>query len=160
MELAEILAELPEDVLYSAEHDMWVRREGEEVVVGANRFVVAHGQFMLFYPRPCEVPVMRDKSLGVMETAKTAVAIGCPVSCVIVAANEAVQNDIGVVIRDPYGAGWLYRLRPIAWDEDSMFLMSASEYREWLAQHSKERLRKPDPQHHEMPPIDPQNISY
>ena len=160
MELAEILAELPEDVLYSAEHDMWVRREGEEVVVGANRFVVAHGQFMLFYPRPCEVPVMRDKSLGVMETAKTAVAIGCPVSCVIVAANEAVQNDIGVVIRDPYGAGWLYRLRPIAWDEDSMFLMSASEYREWLAQHSKERLREPDPQHHEMPPIDPQNISY
>ena len=103
---------------------------------------------------------MRDKSLGVTETAKTAVAIGCPVSCVIVAANEAVQNDIGVVIRDPYGAGWLYRLRPIAWDEDSMFLMSASEYREWLAQHSKERLRKPDPQHHEMPPIDPQNISY
>ena len=105
------------------EHDLWVRQEDEEVVVGANRFVVAHGQFMVFYPRPCEIPVMREKSLGVMETAKTAVAISCPLSCVIVETNQAVQNDIQVVIDDPYRAGWLYRLRPIAWEEESSLLM-------------------------------------
>jgi hypothetical protein len=50
MELAQILAELPNDYLYAAEQDLWVRQEGQEVVVGANRFVTHHGQFMLFYP--------------------------------------------------------------------------------------------------------------
>ena len=103
MELAQILAELPNDYLYAAEQDLWVRQEGQEVVVGANRFVTHHGQFMLFYPRPCEIPVMRDKSLGVMETAKTAVAITCPLSCVIVATNPEAQRDIDIVVRDPYG---------------------------------------------------------
>lgn len=160
MDLAQILAELPEDILYAPKEDLWVRHEGEEVVVGANRFVVEHGQFMLFYPRPCEIPVMRGKSLGVMETAKTAVAIECPLSCVIVEANPAVQNNIDVVVQDPYGEGWLYRLRPIAWEEESPLLMNVGQYRDWLGRHSAERLRNPDPQHHELPPIDPMNISY
>ena len=103
---------------------------------------------------------MREKSLGVMETAKTAVAISCPLSCVIVETNQAVQNDIQVVIDDPYGAGWLYRLRPIAWEEESSLLMPVEAYRKWLTEHCTQRLRKPDPQKYEMPPIDPQNISY
>ncbi|MBU3720277.1 MAG: hypothetical protein FGM22_05880 [Burkholderiaceae bacterium] len=160
MELEQILAELPADCLYAAEQDLWIRQEGEEVVVGAIRFVVEHGQFMLFYPRPCEVPVMRDRSLGVMETAKTAVAISCPLSCTIIETNQAVQMDISVVTQDPYGAGWLYRLKPMAWEEESSFLMGVDEYRSWLVAHHRERLRPPNPQHHELPPIDPQNISY
>ena len=160
MELAQILAELPEDCLYAAEQDLWIRRDGEDVVVGAVRFVVEHGQFMVFYPRPCEIPVMRDRSLGVMETAKTAVAISCPLSCTIVETNQAAQSDINIVAQDPYGAGWLYRLHPMAWEEESPFLMQVAEYREWLAAHHRERLRAPEPQHFELPPIDPQNISY
>jgi len=129
MELAQILAELPEDCLYAAEQDLWLRPEGDEVVVGAVRFVVAHGDFMLFYPRPCEIPVMRERSLGVMETAKTAVAITCPISCTIVETNQAAQQNIDVVTQDPYGAGWLYRLKPMAWQDESMFLMGVKEYR-------------------------------
>ena len=160
MELAEILAELPEDCLYSAEHDLWVRREGDEVVVGAVRFIIHHGQFMLFYPRQCEIPVMREKSLGVMETAKTAVAISCPLSCVISATNSDAQKNIDVVINDPYGAGWLYRLRPTDWDRESMLLMDVHQYREWLSQNSTTRLRPPNPQHSELPPIDPMHLSY
>jgi glycine cleavage system H protein len=160
MQLEEILAELPPDLLYAPEQDLWVRPEGEEVVVGANRFVVAHGQFMLFYPRPCEIPVMRERSLGVMETVKTAVAIECPLSCVIVDTNQEAQKDISVVINDPYGAGWLYRLRPIAWEEESATLMTADRYREWLSQHSSQRLRAPDRHKVELPPIDPLHLSY
>jgi len=130
MELAQILAELPEDCLYAAEQDLWLRPEGDEVVVGAVRFVVAHGDFMLFYPRPCEIPVMRERSLGVMETAKTAVAITCPISCTIIETNQAAQQNIDVV------------------------------YREWLSAHHHERLRPVEQRHEELPPIDPQNVSY
>ncbi|NCV87559.1 MAG: hypothetical protein EBW14_17235 [Oxalobacteraceae bacterium] len=121
MELAQILAELPEDCLYAAEQDLWLRPEADEVVVGAVRFVVAHGDFMLFYPRPCE---------------------------------------IDVVIQDPYGAGWLYRLKPMAWQDESMFLMGVKEYRDWLSAHHHERLRPVEQRHEELPPIDPQNVSY
>jgi len=160
MELAQILAELPNDYLYAAEQDLWIRQEGQEVVVGANRFVTHHGQFMLFYPRPCEIPVMRDKSLGVMETAKTAVAITCPLSCVIIETNPEAQRDIDIVVRDPYGEGWLYRLRPTAWEEESAKLMTVAQYREWLQCNCETRLTAPDPQKFELPDIDPQNISY
>jgi glycine cleavage system H protein len=160
MELAQILAELPEDCLYAAEQDLWLRPEADEVVVGAVRFVVAHGDFMLFYPRPCEIPVMRERSLGVMETAKTAVAITCPISCTIIETNQAAQQNIDVVIQDPYGAGWLYRLKPMAWQDESMFLMGVKEYRDWLSAHHHERLRPVEQRHEELPPIDPQNVSY
>lgn len=160
MELKDILAELPEDRLYAAEQDLWVRQEENLVVVGANRFVTHHGQFMLFYPRPCEIPVMKGRSLGVMETAKTAVAIEAPISCVIVETNQLVQNNVDVAVNDPYGEGWLYKLAPNCWEEDCAGLMTVGQYREWLSNNSATRLKPPNPHKYELPPINPLDISY
>lgn len=161
MELSEILAELPEDRLYAAECDLWLKTEEDGLVtVGANRFVTHHGQFMLFYPRPCETPVMKGRSLGVMETAKTAVAIEAPISCEIVQTNQSVQANVDVAIADPYGQGWLYKIRPSAWDEDQLGLMTVAQYRDWLSSNNGSRLRPPDPHKYELPEINPQDLSY
>jgi hypothetical protein len=79
---------------------------------------------------------------------------------VIIETNPEAQRDIDVVVRDPYGEGWLYRLRPTAWQEESAKLMTVAQYREWLQCNCETRLTAPDPQKFELPDIDPQNISY
>jgi glycine cleavage system H protein len=86
---------------------------------------------MLFTPRQPGAEVQRDWSLGVMETAKTAVAIHAPVSARVVAFNPAVVEDVGLVARDPYGAGWLFRVQPLAWAEERPALLDAASYAGW-----------------------------
>jgi glycine cleavage system H protein len=128
------LDRLPADRLYAPEQDMWVQPLAEgRVRVGSTHLVASHGQFMLFTPRPLDTPVARDRSLGVMETAKTAVAIHAPISGVIRAINEAAEAKIERVSADPYGAGWLFELEPTAWDTERGDLLALPAYRAWLA---------------------------
>lgn len=131
----EDLQRLPTDRLYAPEQDMWVRFEADgTATLGAVHLAALHGQFMFFAPRPPGSEIVRDRSLGVMETAKTAVAIHAPLSCTIVAANAEVERDAALVARDPYGAGWLFRVRPTVAQERAT-LLDAQAYRAWAATH-------------------------
>ncbi len=56
--------------------------------------------------------------MGVMETGKTAVAIHAPLSCRIIEANSSAVDNIHLIITDPYGAGWLFRVEPTALDTE------------------------------------------
>jgi len=141
-----MLDQLAIDVLYAPEQDMWVRFDADgRARVGATHLVSAHGQFMLFTPRPAGSTIERDRSMGVMETAKTAVAIHAPLSCRIVEANSAAVDNIHLIITDPYGAGWLFTVEPTALDTERAELMDVTAYREWLQPRLAEKL---------VPPID------
>ena len=141
---AEVLAQLAPGVLYAAEQDMWVRQQPDGMLqVGATHIVAAHGQFMLFTPRPEGTQVVRDQSLGVMETAKTAVAIHAPVSGRLREANAAVVADVDLVTREPYGAGWLFVLQPTNWDAERGMLLDAAAYADWLAPRLAQKLAGP-----------------
>jgi glycine cleavage system H protein len=139
-----VLDGLAPDVLYAPEQDMWVRfDENGTARVGATHLVSQHGQFMLFTPRPAGTEVGRDRSLGVMETAKTAVAIHAPLSCRIIEANPAAIDNIHFVITDPYGQGWLFRVQPTALDEERATLLDAAAYRAWVEPRLGEKLAPP-----------------
>jgi glycine cleavage system H protein len=140
----ELLARLDRSVLYAAEQDMWVRlEEGGMATIGATHLVAHHGQFMLFSPRPVGAKVARDRSLGVMETAKTAVAVHAPLSCEIVEINPAVLADVSVIEREPYTAGWMFRVRPTLLAEERAGLLDADAYALWLAPRLAEKLAPP-----------------
>jgi glycine cleavage system H protein len=139
--MQEQLDRLPADLLYAADQDLWVRIEADgSARIGATHLVAAHGQFMLFTPRPVDTQIERDRSLGVMETAKTAVAIHAPLSGRIVEFNPAVVDDITLVARDPYGAGWLFRLAPSALEVERSLLQDGGSYAAWLAPRLAEKL--------------------
>jgi glycine cleavage system H lipoate-binding protein len=141
---ATLLARLDRTVFYAPEQDMWVRlEEGGLATVGATHLVAHHGQFMLFTPRPVGRTIARDRSLGVMETAKTAVAVRAPLSCEIVAVNAAVLGDLTLIERDPYGAGWMFRVRSTALDAERDGLLDADAYAAWLAPRLAEKLAPP-----------------
>jgi glycine cleavage system H protein len=140
----EVLARLDRTVLYAFEQDMWVRLEADGLAtIGATHLVAHHGQFMLFTPRPLGTKVARDRSLGVMETAKTAVAVHAPLSCEIVEVNAAVLKDVSLIEREPYAAGWMFRVRPTALAEERGQLLDAEAYAQWLAPRLAEKLAPP-----------------
>ena len=140
----ELLEKLARDALYAPEQDMWVRLQDEGMAtIGATHLVAHHGQFMLFSPRPVGMKVARDRSLGVMETAKTAVAVHAPLSCEIVEVNPAVLADVTVIEREPYGAGWLFRVRPMQLAQERAGLLDADAYAQWLAPRLAEKLAPP-----------------
>ena len=137
----ELAALLPRDLFYACEQDMWVRLEPDgSATIGTTHVVAAHGEFMIFTPRPNGTQVRRDHSLGVMETAKTAVAIHAPLSLQILAANVEVIDDVALIERDPYGAGWMFRVAPTALADERATLLNARAYAEWLAPRLAQKL--------------------
>lgn len=141
---AATLARLAPGRLYAPEQDMWVRLEDDgTATIGATHLVVAHGQFMLFTPRPVGIQVALDRSLGVMETAKTVVAVHAPLSGRILEVNAAVVADVALVERDPYAAGWLVRLQPTALEAERAQLLDHAAYAAWLAPRLASKRIKP-----------------
>jgi len=139
----ELLQRLDRAVLYAPEQDMWVRLEDDGLAtIGATHLVAQHGQFMLFSPRPAGMTIARDRSLGVMETAKTAVAVHAPLTCEIVEVNPAVLVDVTLIEREPYGAGWLFRVRPTLAEEQAG-LLDVEAYAQWLAPRLAEKMKPP-----------------
>ena len=139
-----VLDGLAPDVLYAPEQDIWVRMLDDGTMrVGATHLVASHGQFMLFTPRPVGTEVARDRSLGVMETVKTAVAIHAPLTCRIVEVNASAVDNIHFVITDPYGSGWLMRIEPLQLDAERGTLLDAIAYREWVEPRLGDKLVAP-----------------
>jgi glycine cleavage system H protein len=139
-----VLDQLATDVLYAPEQDMWVRFEPDGTArVGATHLVALHGQFMTFTPRPPGTEVARDRSLGVMETAKTAVAIHAPLSCKVIEANSSAVDNIHLVITDPYGAGWLLKVEPTNLEPERAGLMDVTAYRAWVEPRLGDKLTPP-----------------
>ena len=139
------LDRLAPDVLYAPEQDMWVRldQSGRAARIGATHLVSAHGQFMLFTPRPVGTAIERDRSMGVMETGKTAVAIHAPLSCRIIEVNASAVDNIHLIIADPYNTGWLFTVEPTNFDSERTSLMDLVAYREWLQPRLAEKLAPP-----------------
>jgi glycine cleavage system H protein len=120
---------VPAGLLYDTEYDMWVRREGEAVVIGATAFGLHRaGRLIAFTAKPRGAEVARGRGLGTVETAKTVVAIHSPVSFVIDAANEAAEERPQLINDDPHGAGWMARGRPLAWAAEAAGLVDATAY--------------------------------
>ena len=121
---------VPDGLLYDPDHDMWVRREGEEVVIGASAFgIFLAGEIIAFTAKPKGAEVERGRGLGTVECAKTVLAVHAPLSFVLTEANEAAEEAPAVLNRDPYVAGWMVRGRPTAWEAERARLVDAANYR-------------------------------
>lgn len=106
---------VPAELKYTKEHE-WVRLERDgSVVVG----ITDHAQHQLGelvfieLPEPART-VTAGEACAVVESVKAASDVYAPVSGTVMAVNEALVKDPGLVNTSPYGEGWLYRLKPSA----------------------------------------------
>jgi glycine cleavage system H protein len=102
---------IPEDLRYDKSHE-WVRLEGDTATIG----ITDHAQEELTDVVFVELPeVGRAVDAGdptaVVESVKAASDIYSPVAGEVVEVNDAVEADPALVNTDPYGAGWIYKLK-------------------------------------------------
>ena len=121
----------PADLRYHREHD-WVRAEGDEAVFGITWYAQdALGEVVYYDPPAVGDTVSKDASYGELESVKAVSDIIAPASGEVVAVNAAVTDRPEIVNEDPYGEGWLVRVRlsdPSELDD----LLDEPAYREYL----------------------------
>jgi len=121
----------PADLRYHREHD-WVRVEGDEAVFGITWYAQdALGEVVYFDPPEVGATIAKDASYGELESVKAVSDIIAPAGGEVLAVNGAVSDRPEIVNEDPYGEGWLVRVRlsdPSELDD----LLDEPAYREYL----------------------------
>jgi glycine cleavage system H protein len=122
----------PDDLKYHEEHD-WARVEGDEAALGITWFAAdALGELVHFEPPEVGSSVTKDRSYGEVESVKAVSDVIAPLSGEVLAVNEQVVGAPETVNDDPYGNGWLIRVRLSDADELAA-LLDADAYRQLLA---------------------------
>ena len=122
----------PDDLRYHPEHD-WVRVEGDEAVFGITWYAQdALGEVVYYDPPDVGGVVVKDQSYGELESVKAVSDIIAPASGEVTAVNEALADTPETVNSDPYGSGWLIRVR-LTDPSELDGLMDAEAYRSYLA---------------------------
>jgi glycine cleavage system H protein len=101
----------PEDLKYHPEHD-WARVEGDEAVLGITWFAQdALGELVHFEAPEVGATVSKDGSYGEVESVKAVSDVVSPLSGEVLEVNQKAVDEPEVVNEDPYGDGWLIRVR-------------------------------------------------
>ena len=127
------MTQVPQNLKYTDDHE-WVRTEADgAVTIG----VTDHAQHQLGELVYVELPdagrkVARGDSMAVVESTKAASDVYAPLAGVVVEANPALASQPELVNNDPYGEGWLLRLRPDS-ATDLAALKDSTAYTQLLA---------------------------
>ena len=127
-----VAQDYPDDLLYHPEHD-WARVEGNEATLGITWFAQdALGELVHYEPPEEGATVAKDQPYGEVESLKAVSDVIAPLSGEVVAVNGRVVEEPETVNQDPYGEGWLIRIR-LSDPGETAALMDAEAYRSHLA---------------------------
>jgi glycine cleavage system H protein len=123
----------PDELKYHREHD-WARVDGDEATLGITWFAQdSLGELVHFEPPEEGAEIAKDSEYGEVESVKAVSPVVAPLSGEVIAVNRKVVDEPETVNEDPYGEGWLARIRlanPSEVDE----LMDAEAYRRHVAE--------------------------
>jgi glycine cleavage system H protein len=116
---------LPEDLFYSIDKHVWARRDGDLVTVGMTDVAqhLAKSIIAVTLKKPGRA-VARGRNIATVESGKWVGPVPAPVTGEIAEVNVALESSPGLINSDPYGEGWVARLRPADWDAESSELAS------------------------------------
>ena len=102
---------VPGDLRYTKEHE-WVRVDGDEATVGITHYAAEHLGDIVFVELPDVGRVLEQfATFGVVESVKAVSDMFAPVSGEVLSANAALADKPELVNGDPYGEGWMVRVR-------------------------------------------------
>jgi glycine cleavage system H protein len=124
-------ASYPEDLKYHAEHD-WARIEGDQATFGITWYAQdALGEVVFFDPPEVGASVSRDEAYAEVESVKAVSDVFAPLSGEIVEVNDALAESPEKVNQDPYGDGWMVKVR-LSDPSEVDGLMDVNAYKELL----------------------------
>jgi len=121
---------LPEDLWYWPEKHVWVRGPEEDGTVVMGMTDVAQnlaGKIVVVNLKAAGKVLAQGKSAGTLESGKWVGSIPTPVAGEVVAVNETLKKSPHMVNEDPYGDGWLIRVRPQDWSTATELLVQGPE---------------------------------
>jgi glycine cleavage system H protein len=122
----------PDELRYHKEHD-WARIEGDEAVLGITWFAQdALGELVHYEPPSEGDTIGKDSPYGEVESVKAVSDVIAPLSGEIVSVNQKVVDEPETVNADPYGEGWLVRIR-LADASEVDALLDVEAYKQVLA---------------------------
>jgi glycine cleavage system H protein len=121
----------PEDLKYHPEHD-WARIKGDEADFGVTWYAQdALGEVVFYEPPEVGAEVSKDQPYAEVESVKAVSDVIAPLSGEIIAVNSDLADSPESVNEDPYGAGWMVRVR-LSSPTEAEDLLDASAYRKLL----------------------------
>ena len=122
---------LPEDLFYTSEH-IWVRQEGDELVLGITDFAQSQLEEVVYADVPnLGARLEAENEFGSLESMKTVSALFAPITGTVIAINGDLEDSPALINQDCYGKGWLARVRPEA-PAGSHTLLRAEQYGQLL----------------------------
>lgn len=122
---------VPEDLHYAKSHE-WLRLDGENGTVGITDHAQAELTDIVYVELPqAGAPVKAGQQVCVVESVKAASDIYTPISGTVTSVNEALTSKPELINTDPYGEGWIYRIK-IEAGEEIEELKSPGQYREQI----------------------------
>ena len=121
----------PDELRYHPEHD-WARIEGDEATLGITWYAQdSLGELVHFEPPGAGATVAKDASYGEVESVKAVSDLITPLSGEVIEINQKVVDAPEIVNEDPYGEGWLVRIR-LSDPAEAEALLDAAAYRQLL----------------------------
>ena len=102
---------IPDNLLYSEDHE-WVRVEGDEAFIGITDFAQKElGDIVYIEVETLDETLEKGEVFGTIEAVKTVSDMMMPIGGTVVEVNEALTDEPEDVNKDPYGKGWLIKLK-------------------------------------------------
>ncbi len=119
---------IPEELKYTKEHE-WVKVEGDTAYVGITDYAQSELSDIVYLELP-EVgkEIQKSDVITTLEAVKTVADVYSPVSGTIVEVNEKLSDQPGLINEDPYGEGWIVKIK-LSNPDELADLLSSEEYK-------------------------------
>ncbi|HHL57918.1 MAG: glycine cleavage system protein GcvH [Bacteroidetes bacterium] len=122
---------IPAELLYTEDHE-WVRVEGDEAYIGITDFAQGElGDIVFVEVETVDEELDKGDTFGTIEAVKTVSDMFMPVGGTVLEVNEALEDTPDVINKDPYGGGWIIKIK-LADTEELEGLLSAEAYKDTI----------------------------
>lgn len=121
----------PENLLYTKDHE-WIRFEGEFAIIGITDFAQKElGDIVYLDITTLNETVEKEKVFGTVEAVKTVSDLFIPVTGTVVEINAKINESPELVNKDPYGDGWIIKVK-VTNPEEKATLLSTEQYKKLI----------------------------
>ncbi|MBV9791552.1 MAG: glycine cleavage system protein GcvH [Chloroflexi bacterium] len=130
------MANTPQDLLYNTSHE-WVRIDGDQVIVGISDYAqISLGDVVFIELPDVGRTLSKGEPFGVVESVKAASDVYAPIGGEVLEINEALLDSPETVNEDPYGEGWMIKLRASGLEAERGDLLDAAAYEQHVEDES------------------------
>lgn len=102
---------IPKDLLYTEDHE-WIKVNGTEAVIGITDFAQKElGDIVFVEVETVDETLERGEAFGTIEAVKTVSDLFMPVAGTVIELNELLDSEPEIINKDPYGSGWIIKLK-------------------------------------------------